>query len=180
MLGVATMFVKHTDLLVSGQVKEVTIDATSVVESSRVGSGTRVGAFSHVTEGAVLGEECILGDHVVVASDAILGDGVTVEAGVCVPGGVVLEDGVFVGSQAVFAQRNDPRSRQQEESARTVIRRGASVGSGAVIHADVEVGAFAMIRPGSVVKHPVPAFALVEGNPAKVVGRVDRLGRLIS
>jgi acetyltransferase-like isoleucine patch superfamily enzyme/dTDP-4-dehydrorhamnose 3,5-epimerase-like enzyme len=148
--------------------------AQAIVESARVGRGTRVWAFAHVLPGAVIGEDCNICDGVFVENDVVVGDRVTVKCGVQLWDGLRLEDDVFVGPNATFTNDPFPRSRRQPEAfPRTTVRRGASIGANATILPGVIIGAGAMVGAGAVVTRSVPAGAVVVGNPARVVGFAD-------
>ena len=144
-----------------------------LVESTQVGSGTRVWAFAHVLEGAVVGSECNIGECVYVEKGARLGNKVTVKNGVQVWDGVTCEDYVFVGPNATFT--NDLRPRvahpvDPSEFAKTLVRHGATIGANATIVAGITIGAHAMIGAGAVVIRDVPDHALMVGNPARRIG----------
>ncbi|HEY6547405.1 MAG TPA: WxcM-like domain-containing protein [Vicinamibacteria bacterium] len=146
----------------------------ALVESERIGPRTRVWAFAHVLPGARVGADCNLCDHVFVENDVSIGDRVTVKCGVQLWDGVTLEDDVFVGPNATFTNDPFPRSRQRPPAfARTVVRRGASIGANATLLPGITVGRSAMVAAGAVVGHDVPAYAIVAGNPASIRGYVD-------
>jgi len=124
-----------------------------------VGGDTRVGAFVEVQRGATIGERCKISSHSFICS------------------GVTIEDEVFIGHGVVFINDRNPRATtvdgapQTENDWRmegTVVRRGASIGSGSVILCGIEIGARAMVGAGAVVTRDVPAGAVVTGNPARV------------
>lgn len=143
----------------------------ALVESNHVGRGTRVWAFAHVLPGAVVGEDCNLCDHTFIENDVKLGDRVTIKCGVQVWDGVTLEDDVFVGPNVTFTNDPFPRSKQRPaEYARTVVRQGASIGANATILPGLTLGAHAMVGAGAVVTRSVPPYAIVVGNPARIVG----------
>jgi acetyltransferase-like isoleucine patch superfamily enzyme/dTDP-4-dehydrorhamnose 3,5-epimerase-like enzyme len=146
----------------------------ALVESARVGKGTRVWAFAHVLPGAVIGEDCNLCDHTFVENDVVIGDRVTIKCGVQVWDGVRLEDDVFVGPNATFTNDPAPRSRQHLAAyPRTVVREGASIGANATILPGLTIGPRAMVGAGAVVTRSVPAYAVVVGNPARIVRYVE-------
>ena len=150
------------------------IHAKALVETPHVGAGTRVWAFAHLLPGSVVGRDCNICDGVFVEGDARVGDRVTVKCGVQLWSGVTLEDDVFVGPNATFTNDIFPRSRQYPESfARTVVRRGASIGANATLLPGITIGERAMVGAGAVVTRDVPEGAIVVGNPARVVGKVD-------
>ncbi len=145
--------------------------AMAIVESESVGDGTRVWAFAHILPGAVIGAECNICDHTFIENDVRLGDRVTLKCGVQVWDGITIEDDVFVGPNVTFSNDPFPRSRQHPgEFARTVVRRGASIGANATILPGLTIGEKAMIGAGAVVTRDVPPLAIVAGNPARIVG----------
>jgi acetyltransferase-like isoleucine patch superfamily enzyme len=165
---------------------DVLIHPTALVECTALGAGTRVWAYAHVLDGAVVGRECNIGDHCYVESGARIGDGVTLKNGNMVWDGVTLEDGVFVGPGAIFTNDMRPRSPRHPPAAaryasdgwleRTTVRRGATIGAGAVIICGIEIGEHAMVAAGAVVTRDVPPHALVVGSPARVAGWVCACG----
>lgn len=143
------------------------------VESSDIGPGTRIWAFAHVLAGARIGADCNIGDYTFIEGGVVLGDRVTVKCGVQLCEGVTLEDDVFIGPNATFTNDPFPRSgRRLPQLARTLVRRGASVGAQATILPGVTIGSGAMVGAGAVVTRDVPARAIVVGNPASVTGYV--------
>jgi acetyltransferase-like isoleucine patch superfamily enzyme len=146
----------------------------AIVETTRVGEGTRIWAFAHVLPGAVIGSACNVCDHVFIENDVRLGDRVTVKCGVQLWDGITLEDDVFVGPNATFTNDSFPRSRQRPERfGRTTVRRGASIGANATVLPGLTIGRHAMVGAGAVVTFDVPAHAIVSGNPAQIRGYVD-------
>lgn len=126
----------------------------------RIGDETRVGTFVEIQKGATIGARCKIQSH------AFLCEGVT------------LEDEVFVGHHVCFTNDRYPRAATESGELQdeddwalepTVVRRGASIGSGAVILPGLEIGAGALVGAGAVVTRSVPAGATVVGNPARVL-----------
>ena len=152
-----------------------------VDDGAQVGDGTRIWHFCHVSPGAVIGERCILGQNVFVADGVVVGDGVRVQNNVSLYDGVVLEDDVFCGPSSVFTNVRTPRSgvSRKDEYARTVVRRGATIGANATIVCGVEVGAYSLIGAGAVVTSDVPPHRLVVGVPARGVGWVSHAGEVL-
>ncbi len=146
----------------------------ALCESTAVGEGTRIWAFAHVLPGARIGRDCNICDGVFVENDVVVGDRVTVKCGVQLWDGVRLEDDVFVGPNATFTNDAFPRSRKPPEHfAVTTVERGASIGANATILPGVTVGRGAMVGAGAVVNRSVPRFAMVAGNPARIIGYVE-------
>jgi acetyltransferase-like isoleucine patch superfamily enzyme len=169
-------------------VKNGYIHPTALAESREIGAGTRVWAFTHILPGARVGQDCNIGDHCFIETGAVVGNNVTLKNGNMVWEGVRLADGVFVGPNVFFTNDLHPRSprlpqaRQRYSEKRnwlvpTTIERGAALGAGAIILAGVNVGEYATVGAGAVVTKPVPAHALVVGNPARQVGWVCRCGK---
>jgi acetyltransferase-like isoleucine patch superfamily enzyme len=149
------------------------IHERALVESSSIGPGTRVWAFAHVLPGAVIGADCNVCDHTYIEGDVIIGDRVTIKSGVYLWDGLRIEDDVFIGPQATFTNDRFPRSKQPFEVGLTTIRRGATIGAGAVILPGLTIGERAMVGAGAVVTRDVPSLAVVVGNPARVVRTLD-------
>lgn len=149
-----------------------------ICESQSVGRDTTIWAFAHVLPGAVIGASVNVCDHVFIENDVVVGDRVTVKSGVQLWDGVELGDDVFIGPNATFTNDPFPRSKQRPARfSRTIVERGASIGGGAVLLPGVRIGREAMVGAGAVVTRDVPPFAIVVGNPARVVGYTDAAGR---
>lgn len=140
-----------------------------------VGSGCRVWAGAHLREGASLGAECRVGEGVFIDTGVVIGARCKIENGAMLFAGVRLEDNVFIGPGAILTNDRLPRATTPEgvlkgprdwKVTATVVARGASVGAAAVVVAGNHVGAWALVGAGAVVTRPVPAHALVAGNPA--------------
>jgi acetyltransferase-like isoleucine patch superfamily enzyme len=155
---------------------------TAIVgENSRIGARTRIWAFVNVCDGAVVGDDCNLCDHVFVENGAFVGNRVTVKTHVSLWTGIALEDDVFIGPGVVFTNDHRPRSRKPlAEFARTIVRRGASIGGGVVVCPGLSIGEYALVGAGSVVTKNVPPYALVTGNPARVRGWVCTCGESLA
>lgn len=145
------------------------IHPSADVQSISIGQGTRVWQFSVVMPGAKIGQCCNIHSHCVIENDVVLGDRVTVREGARLWDGVRLADDVFVGPNATFA--ND-RFLERNGELKTVVEAGSSVGSGAVILPGIRIGGNAVVMAGAVVTRSVPPGAIVEGNPASIIGYV--------
>jgi UDP-2-acetamido-3-amino-2,3-dideoxy-glucuronate N-acetyltransferase len=151
----------------------VFVHSSGLCESPHVGEGTRVWAFAHVLPGARIGRDCNICDHVFVENGVVIGDRVTVKCGVQLWDGLRVGDDVFIGPNATFTNDPSPRSKQHRTPLVTTIANGASIGANATILPGMTIGKRAMVGAGAVVTHPVPARAVVMGNPARIVGYVD-------
>lgn len=145
-----------------------------------IGLGTVVWHQAQVREGARIGDDCVIGKSVYVDRGVQVGNRVKIGNFVSVYAGVTIEDEVFVGPHATFTNDLYPRSFHTDwQVVPTQVERGASIGANATVRCGVRIGAYAMIGAGAVVTRDVPPFALAVGNPARVVGWVDRNGRPI-
>jgi UDP-2-acetamido-3-amino-2,3-dideoxy-glucuronate N-acetyltransferase len=157
------------------------IHPTAVVdEDVTIGDGTRVWHFSHLSKGCRIGERCSLGQNVYVAPGVRIGSNVKIQNNVSIYEGVELEDDVFCGPSMVFTNVITPRSAYPRNSSRhyvrTLVRRGATIGANATIVCGNTVGEFGFVGAGAVVTHDVPNYAIVVGNPARVVGYACECG----
>jgi len=143
----------------------------ALVESEKIGEGTRVWAFTHILPGARIGADCNVCDHCFIENDVVVGDRVTIKCGVQLWDGITIEDDVFIGANATFTNDRMPRSKHPPaQFLCTVVKRGASIGANVTILPDITIGENAVIGAGAVVTHNVPPNAIVVGNPARIVG----------
>src|SRR5690606_16534623 len=155
------------------------IHPTSIVdEGAHIGGGTHVWHFCHISAGAQLGEECTLGQNVFIGEGVRVGNRVKIQNNVSVYSGVEIDDDAFVGPSVVFTNVVRPRAHinQKERFLTTRVARGATIGANATIVCGTHIGAHAFIGAGSVVTRDVPAYAQVQGNPARQVGWVTEAG----
>lgn len=155
-----------------------------VDEGVELGEGTKVWHFAHVQSGAKIGKKCVLGQNVNVGNNVTIGNFVKIQNNVSVYEGVTLEDYVFCGPSMVFTNILNPRSKYPQVGAafyiKTLVKEGASLGANSTIVCGHTVGRFAMVGAGSVVTKDVPDFALVVGNPAKVIGWWSEAGEKLN
>ncbi|MBI3986182.1 MAG: N-acetyltransferase [Lentisphaerae bacterium] len=160
--------------------KNVFVHPAAMLDTTRIGSGTRIWEQSHVMKGARVGRRCNICAGSFIENGAVVGDNVVIKNGVCVWKGVTIEDGAFIGSGAVLTNEREPRSGFPKALARTRICQGATIGAGAVLVAPVKVGRYATVGAGAVVTRDVPDFTLVFGNPAKPRGFMCVCGRRLN
>jgi UDP-2-acetamido-3-amino-2,3-dideoxy-glucuronate N-acetyltransferase len=131
----------------------------------RIGGKTRIGPFVEIQRGAVIGANCKIQSHTFVCD------------------GVTIEDNVFVGHGVMFINDNYPRATDEQGRLHTdsdwtllptVVERGASLGSGAVILGGIRIGVRALVGAGAVVSRDVPPGETVKGNPARLGSAVRR------
>lgn len=152
---------------------------TAIVdEPATIGDDTKVWHFSHVMSGSRIGRNCVLGQNVFVAAGVTIGDNVKIQNNVSLYEGVVIEDHVFCGPSCVFTNILNPRSEisRKTEYQETLVRRGATIGANATIVCGANVGRYAFIAAGAVVRGNVPDYALMMGVPARRSGWMGRHG----
>ena len=147
-----------------------------------IGEGTKIWHFSHIMANCIIGKGCNIGQNVVVSPDVALGDNVKVQNNVSIYSGVICEDDVFLGPSMVFTNVINPRSHvvRRGQYAKTIVRKGASIGANATIVCGHEIGEYAFIGAGAVVTKEVLPYALVLGNPARQVGWMSKFGHKLA
>jgi UDP-2-acetamido-3-amino-2,3-dideoxy-glucuronate N-acetyltransferase len=163
-----------------------TIHPTADVSSqAEIGEGTRVWSNVQIRERAKVGRNCIIGRNCYIEFDVTVGDNVKIQNNSSLYVGLTVDDGVFIGPHVVFTNDKLPRAINPDGSLKsasdwhvgtTHVKFGAAIGAGAVIVTGVTVGRWAMVGSGSVVTKDVPDYALVVGNPARVIGYVSATG----
>ena len=135
-----------------------------------VGDETKIGAFVEIQKNATVGRRCKISSHTFICE------------------GVTIEDQVFIGHGVMFINDSYPRATTATgelqtgsdwQVEKTLVKTGASIGSGATILSNVTIGEHAIVGAGSVVTHDVPADAIVAGNPARVLRSLHRSGDLV-
>jgi UDP-2-acetamido-3-amino-2,3-dideoxy-glucuronate N-acetyltransferase len=151
-----------------------------VDENVEIGEGTKIWHFSHVQSGAVIGRNCVLGQNVNVGNKVTIGNFVKIQNNVSVYEGVILEDYVFCGPSMVFTNVPVPRGKYPQVGAAfykpTIVREGASLGANSTIICGHTIGRYAFVGAGAVVTKNIPDYALVVGNPARMVGWMSEAG----
>jgi UDP-2-acetamido-3-amino-2,3-dideoxy-glucuronate N-acetyltransferase len=156
---------------------------TAVIDvGCTIGEGTKIWHFSHVMPNCTIGNNCNIGQNVVVSPEVILGHNVKIQNNVSLYTGVICEDDVFLGPSMVFTNVMNPRSavNRRDQYAKTIVRKGASIGANATIVCGNDIGQYAFIGAGSVVTKEVPAYALVVGNPARQIGWMSAFGHRLT
>ena len=146
-----------------------------VADDAAIGDRTRIGNFVFIRAGTRIGEDCTIGSYVDIEGDVSIGNRVSLQSSCYITRGVIIEDDVFCGPRVTMM--NDKKMTYLRDSlvfarAAPRILRAARVGGGSVLLPGVTVGTNSMIGAGSVVTRDVPDFAIVAGNPARVIGRV--------
>ena len=163
------------------QPKKYYVHPTAVVDDNvEIGEGTKIWHFSHIQSGARIGKKCTLGQNVNVANNVPIGNFVKIQNNVSVYEGVILEDYVFCGPSMVFTNIEVPRSKYPQVGAEfyieTRVGEGASLGANSTVVCGHSIGRFAFVGAGAVVTKDIPDFALVVGNPARIIGWMSEAG----
>lgn len=159
--------------------KEYFAHTTAVIdEGCTIGKGTKIWHFTHIMPDCIIGEKCNIGQNVVVSPGVVLGNNVKIQNNVSLYTGVVCEDDVFLGPSMVFTNVVNPRSAviRRDQYAKTLVRKGASIGANATIVCGHDIGRYAFIGAGAVVTKNIPDYALVIGNPARQSGWMSEYG----
>ncbi len=162
------------------------IHANAIVEiSAKVEESAKVWGWSHIRENAILLDKVVVGEHVYVGPGVVIGKNSKIQNRALIYEPAIIESGVFIGPGAILTNDKFPRAITNDEFQKSAgdwnlvgvtIRKGASIGAGAICVAPVEIGEWAMVAAGSVVTKNVPAFALVAGAPAKRIKWVGKSG----
>jgi UDP-2-acetamido-3-amino-2,3-dideoxy-glucuronate N-acetyltransferase len=161
------------------EIKNYFAHETAVIDDGcEIGATTKIWHFSHIMPNCKIGEGCNIGQNVVVSPGVVLGKNVKVQNNVSIYTGVVCEDDVFLGPSMVFTNVINPRSaiNRKNEYAKTVVKKGASIGANATIVCGHDIGRYAFIGAGAVVTKSVADYALVIGNPARQTGWMSEYG----
>lgn len=144
--------------------KDVKLSKFINLYGCEIGDETKVGAFVEIQKNAKIGNRCKISSHTFICE------------------GVTIEDNVFIGHGVTFINDSYPRATTNDGALqteadwhveRTLIKKGASIGSGATILSNIVIGENAIIGAGSVVTKDVPANAIVAGNPARLLRYVE-------
>src|SRR5713101_8454421 len=145
--------------------KDVKLSRFINLYGCEIGENTKIGAFVEIQKKAKVGKNCKISSHTFICE------------------GVTIEDNVFIGHSVTFINDSYPRAatpggQLQTESdwkvERTLVKKGASIGSGCTILANITIGENALVGAGSVVTKDVPPNSIVAGNPARVLRYVDQ------
>jgi len=150
-----------------------------------LGAGTRIWHAAQIREGVEIGKNCNIGRMAYIGPNVKIGNNVKIQNFALIYNPCNLEDGVFIGPNVVITNDKYPRAVNSDGSLKSEndwqpvgvnIRKGASIGAGAICVAPVIIGEWSVVAAGSIVTKDVPNYALVMGSPARRVGWVGEKG----
>ncbi len=153
----------------------------SIADDVRLGENVKLADFINLY-GCVIGDNTRIGTFVEVQKNASIGRNCKIQSHTFICEGVTIEDDVFVGHGVTFINdkypratngNGEPKTEEDWTPVPTVVKKGASVGSGSTVLCNVTIGEMAIIGSGSVVTRDVPPGAIVAGNPARIIRRID-------
>ena len=158
-------------------------ESSYIDKNVKIGEGSKIWHFSHIQSGSIIGRGTTIGQNVNISNNVKIGDFAKIQNNVSVYEGVTLEDYVFCGPSCVFTNVLLPRcefpQRGSEFYSKTLVKKSASIGANATIICGNVIGKYALIAAGAVVTKDVPDYALVAGNPGRVIGWVNEKGARI-
>jgi len=151
-----------------------------VEDDTKIGEGTNIWHFVHIRKKAKIGKKCNIGKSVYIDTEVIIGDNCKIQNFATLYKGVKIGNNVFIGPHACFTNDVYPRAHlwNDDKIAETIVKDGASIGANSTIIAGVTIGKYSMVGAGAVVTKDVPDNSLVVGNPATIVGKVDKDGNI--
>jgi len=159
-------------------------ESAYVDDPVEIGEGTKIWHFSHIQKGSKIGRNCVFGQNVNVGNNVTIGNFCKIQNNVSIYEGVTLEDYVFCGPSMVFTNILDPKCKYPQAGSQfyvtTLIKEGASIGANATVVCGHTVGKHCLVGAGSVVTKDIPDYALVIGNPGRIVGWVSEAGKKLN
>jgi acetyltransferase-like isoleucine patch superfamily enzyme len=147
----------------------------SVIRAVKIGRGCRIYDQVNLYK-CNIGKNTKIDAFVYVEQDVVIGQNCKIRPFVFIPTGVTIDDDVMIGPNAIFTNDKYPKAHGEWKLLRTRVKRGASIGANAVILPGVTVGEHALVGAGSVVTEDVPDYAIVAGNPARVINYKRDMG----
>jgi acetyltransferase-like isoleucine patch superfamily enzyme len=158
---------------------------SEVHKSARIGKSVTIWSYVQIREDVEIGDNTIIGSYVYIDSKVRIGKNCKIQNRALLYEPAEIAEGVFIGPGVVLTNDNYPRAINPDgtiksgidwEKEGVIISKGASVGAGAICVAPVKIGEWALVGAGAVVTKDVPSFAVVVGNPARIVGWVGDEG----
>ena len=154
---------------------------TRISEDVKLGKNVKIADFVNLY-GCTIGDNTKIGTFVEIQKNATIGKNCKIQSHTFICEGVTIEDNVFIGHGVMFINDKYPRATNARGELKTesdwkveptIVKKGASIGTGAVILSNVTIGENSIVGAGSVVTKDVPANTIVAGNPAKLIRMID-------
>jgi acetyltransferase-like isoleucine patch superfamily enzyme len=182
LLGIDAGWATDCSLTAKSLPPSITLEFSRIAPDVKLGKNTKIFAFVNLY-GCTIGDNSKIGTFVEIQKSAEIGNNVKISSHTFICEGVKIEDDVFVGHNVSFINDKYPRAtnstgESQTEAdwqvVRTIVKRGASIGTGSTLLCGITVGEFAVVGAGSVVTRDVPSNTIVAGNPARILRKMER------
>jgi predicted dehydrogenase/serine acetyltransferase len=140
----------------------------SVVKNVESGRGTKIYDQVNLYK-CKIGENCKIDAFAYIEEDVKIGNNVKIRSNVFIPSGITIEDDVFIGPGVIFTNDKHPKTQGEWKLFRTIVKKGASIGAGAIILPGITIGENSMIGAGAVVTKDIPSNVVAVGNPARIL-----------
>ena len=140
------------------------------VQKTVIGKDTKIWQFCVILKGAKIGSNVNICSQCFIENDVTIGNNVTIKNGIYIFDGITLEDNVFIGPNVTFTNDKYPHTKVVRPTPflKTLIKKGASIGGGAIILPGITIGENAMIGAGAIITKDVPPNAIIYGNAATI------------
>jgi UDP-2-acetamido-3-amino-2,3-dideoxy-glucuronate N-acetyltransferase len=149
---------------------KIFIHSTSIVETEKIGNGTKIWAFSHISSNVTIGDDCVIGEGVHIGPNVVIGNNCKIQNHSLLYEGVTIEDDVFLGPNTVTTNDFIPQVggdwKNSNRFKKTLFKQGCSIGANSTIICGITIGENSLIGAGSVVTKDIPSDSKAYGNPA--------------
>lgn len=151
-------------------------DTSIIDENVVIGKDTKIWHWCHISKNAKIGKGCTLGQNIFIGEDVVIGDNVKIQNNVSVYKGVKIKKNVFIGPSVVFTNIKEPRSyiNKKKLFLTTIVNEGATLGANSTIICGIKIGKYSLVGAGAVCTKSLKPFSKTVGNPAKVIGYINK------
>ncbi|KKR78287.1 MAG: hypothetical protein UU23_C0001G0051 [Candidatus Curtissbacteria bacterium GW2011_GWA1_40_9] len=159
-------------------------ETADISRKAKIGKNVTIWSQTQIREGATIGSSCIIGKNVYIDHDVKIGSNVKIQNNAQIFFKTIIENEVFIGPNACLVNDKYPRAaklgklktKKDWQSGTIIIKKGSSIGAGAILLPNVTIGKYSLIGAGSVVTYSIPSYSKLAGNPAKLIGYVCKNG----